>query len=178
LARLVLCRHGVTEHNSAGRFLSNADPPLSADGRLQCERLRDALAPFGLECCLVSPMRRCLETREIVAGALPFDVENALREIHFGEWEGKTVDWLERHEPERLASRRRNPVAFRPPGGESFEDAAPRLRAVVERIRPATSTLVIGHRGTLGVLERLLRRLPLDSQSVTPLEPGEFRVIY
>jgi hypothetical protein len=35
--------------------------------------------------------------------------------------------------------------------------------------------LVIGHRGTLGVLERLLRGLPLDSKSVTPLEPGEFR---
>jgi alpha-ribazole phosphatase len=178
LARLVLCRHGATEHNSAGRFLSNADPPLSADGRLQCEGLRRALAPLGLERCLVSPMRRCLETREIVAADLPFDVEDALREIHFGEWEGKTVDWLEQHEPEGLASRRRNPVAFRPPGGESFEDTAPRLRTVVERIDPATPTLVIGHRGTLGVLERLLRYLPLDSRSVTPLEPAEFRVIY
>ena len=123
-------------------------------------------------------MRRCLETREIAAAALSFEIDDALREIHFGEWEGKTLEWLERNDSERLASRRRNPVAFRPPGGESFEDTAPRLRAVAERIPPETATLVIGHRGTLGVLERILRDLPLDSPSITPLEPGEFRVIY
>jgi len=123
-------------------------------------------------------MRRCLETREIVAAALPYEVEEGLREVHFGEWEGKTLEWLERHEAERLALRRRSPVGFRPPGGESFEDTVPRLRMVVEKIGATTPTLIIGHRGTLGVLERLLRGLPLDSQRVTPLEPGEFRVIY
>lgn len=120
-------------------------------------------------------MRRCLETLEILAPDLPFEVEHGLREVDFGAWEGKTLQWLEANDPERLAQRRRDPVAFRPPGGESFRDVAPRLRPVVAKIETGGSTLVIGHRGTLGVLERLLRGLPLHSQSVTPLEPGEFR---
>jgi hypothetical protein len=36
---------------------------------------------------------------------------------------------------------------------------------------------VVAHRGTLGVLERLLRKLPIDSPTVVPLEPGEYRII-
>jgi alpha-ribazole phosphatase len=177
LARIVLCRHGATESNEFGHFLSTADPPLSSRGREQCEGLRTALLGFAFQNCLVSPMRRCLQTREIVVPARPFDVEPALREVHFGSWEGQTLELLERTEPERLAERRKNPATFRPPGGESFEDTVPRLRPVAERLRRGTSTLVIGHRGTLGVLERLLRGLPVDSHSVLPLEPGEFHVV-
>jgi broad specificity phosphatase PhoE len=122
-------------------------------------------------------MLRCLQTREIVAPALPFTIEEALHEVHFGDWEGKTAEWLERHQPDELARRRRDPATFRPPGGESFEDVAQRVRTLLERIRADGATLVIGHRGTLGVLERLLRGLPLQSQIVRPLEPAEFHVI-
>jgi alpha-ribazole phosphatase len=139
--------------------------------------LREALRPFSFERVLVSPMRRCLETREIVAPALPFEIEPALREVDFGSWEGKTLDWVERHAPGLLAKRRRDPLRFRPPGGESFKDAAGRLSSVAGRIVGGDATLVIGHRVTLGILERLLRDLPLDSPLVAPLEPGEFRIV-
>lgn len=150
---------------------------MSAQGRSQCERLRVALENLSLQCCFVSPMRRCLETREIVAPAIAFEVAGALREIGFGAWEGKTLEWLEAHDPDRLAQRRQDPVNFRPPGGESFVDVAGRLPSLLERLKSAPNALVIGHRGTLGVLERLLRGLPLSSQEVKPLEPAEFRVI-
>jgi broad specificity phosphatase PhoE len=174
---IVLCRHAATEQNVAKRFLSISDPPLSAQGRAQCELLREALASFEFRRCLVSPMRRCLETRQIVAPALPFAIESPLREVAFGSWEGKTLEWLELHEPEALAHRRHDPVRFRPPGGESFEDAAMRLRSLAQNMRGGPATLVIGHRISLGILERLLRDLPLESTDVTPLEPAEFRIV-
>lgn len=88
-----------------------------------------------------------------------------------------TLEWLELHAPELLAQRRRNPIGFRPPAGESFEDAAGRLRPLSQRLRSGDDTLVIGHRVTLGILERLLRDLPLDSPVVSPLEPSEFRIV-
>lgn len=123
-------------------------------------------------------MRRCLETRAIVAPDVPFAIDAALREVDFGSWEGKTIEWLELHAPDLVAQRRRDPVRFRPPGGESIEDAAERLRAPATLLRGDDSaTLVIGHRVTLGTLERLIRDLPLDSRLVAPLEPGEFRII-
>jgi len=174
---LVLCRHAATEHNVARRFLSTTDLPLGTHGRAQCERLREALLPFTFDRCLVSPMRRCWETREIVAPALAFEIEPALREVDFGSWEGQTLESVERHSAELLAERRRDPVHFRPPGGESFEDAADRLRPLVAKLQSEDATLVIAHRVSLGILERLLRNLPLDSPLVTPLEPAEFRIV-
>ena len=120
-------------------------------------------------------MRRCIETRERIVPSLPFSVEPALREVDFGSWEGKTLEWVELYAPEMLAQRQRDPVRFRPPGGESFEDAAERLCALAQTLRTRDDTLVIGHRVTLGILERLLRDLPLDSPLVEGLQPGEFQ---
>lgn len=124
-------------------------------------------------------MRRCVQTLEIVAPEIARTVCEELREIAFGEWEGRTIDWLERNDPEGVARRRRDPVHFRPPAGESFADVARRLLAVDGAVRAAApgGVIVVGHRGTLGVLERLLRGLPLDARGVVPLEPGELRVI-
>ena len=174
---VALCRHAATHVNLAKRFLSSTDPPLCARGREQCIALREALRGLLFERCLVSPMRRCLETRELVAPELPFEVDDALREVDFGTWEGQTLESLELHVPELLVQRRLDPVHFRPPGGESIEDAALRLQPFVARLREGGATLVIGHRVTLSVLERLLRKLPLESQFVTPLETAEFRCV-
>lgn len=122
-------------------------------------------------------MRRAQETRELVAPDVPFTVEPALCEIHFGRWEGQTIEWVQEHEPELFELRRRDPVTFRFPGGESIEEAALRIRPIVARLADANATLVIGHRVTLGALERLLRGLPLDSQLVEGLQPAEFRIV-
>jgi broad specificity phosphatase PhoE len=177
VSEIVLCRHAATEHNLTQRFLSTTDLSLGPLGRAQCERLRAALAPLRLKRCLVSPMRRCLETRELAAPVLPFAIEPTLREVDFGSWEGRTLEWVEQDAPEMLAERRRDPVHFRPPGGESIADVAKRLGPLAERLRGDDEILVIGHRLTLGILERLLRNLPLDSQLVVGLETAEFRIV-
>jgi broad specificity phosphatase PhoE len=174
---IVLCRHGVTAGNAAGHFLSTTDLHLSDAGEEQCRALAPLLSKFEFECCLVSPMRRCVRTRELAAPGVPFATFEALREVDFGGWEGRTLQWVADNDALRLAHRRRDPVTFRPPSGESFADVADRLAPVVESLRGATCALVIAHRGTLGVLERLLRGLPLHSQDVRPLEPAEFRAL-
>ena len=176
---IVLCRHGATDGNAAGAFLSSGDPPLNALGRTQSERLRAALLAMKFDVAFASPMRRCVETLAIVAPDVPSAVREELREIAFGAWEGRTLEWLEVHDPEALARRRADPASFRPAGGESFRDVARRLRPFVEtlRSRAAGEALVVAHRGTLGVLERLLRGLSIESRAVTPLEPGEYRVL-
>ncbi|HEU5479028.1 MAG TPA: histidine phosphatase family protein [Candidatus Tumulicola sp.] len=176
---IVLCRHGATDGNLAGAFLSSGDPPLNALGRTQSERLRAALFAMKFGVAFASPMRRCVETLAIVAPDVPSSVREELREIGFGEWEGRTVEWLEIHDPDGVARRRSDPASFRPAGGESFLDVARRLHPFVEALRSRTAgdALVVAHRGTLGVLERLLRGLPTGSREVTPLELGEYRLL-
>jgi broad specificity phosphatase PhoE len=177
---IVICRHGSTDGNAVGSFLSKSDPPLNALGRAQSERVRDELRAVAFDAAFVSPMRRCRETLAIVAPAIPCSVENALREIDFGAWEGRTIEWLEIHDPGGVAMRRRDPVRFQPEGGESFADVARRIRPFADALidnGAAKTLLVVGHRGTLGVLERIVRGVALDARGVAGLEPGEYRTI-
>lgn len=174
-----MCRHGSTDGNVDGGFLSSSDPPLNALGRAQSERVRAALQGVAFGAAFVSPMRRCRETLAIVAPQVRERIDDALREVDFGSWEGRTLAWLEANDPDGVAQRRRDPVSFRPAGGESFRDVAQRLQPFVDTTRAglAHNILIVGHRGTLGVLERLLRDLPLESRDVLPLEPGEYRFL-
>lgn len=175
---IVLARHGTTDHNAEGRFLSRTDLSLNDEGRRQCEALAKALGGYGFARCYSSPMRRCMQTARILAPDLPCIVEPALREIDFGAWEGETAAEIARTDPHGLDARRRDPVHFRPPGGESFEDVARRLQSLRDRLtREPGDTLVVAHRGSLGVLERLLRGLPLESRLVKSLEPAQFREV-
>ena len=48
---------------------------------------------------------------------------------------------------------------------------------LAEGLRSQHALLVIGHRISLGILERLLRDLPLDSKDVAGLQPAEFRIV-
>jgi broad specificity phosphatase PhoE len=176
---IVLCRHGTTDANAPGEFLSRRDPSLNARGRELIARARATLGTIAFDCGFSSPMRRCIETIEIVAPNTPYVRDDALREVHFGLWEGRTLECLEINDPAAVALRRRDPVNFRPAGGESFLDASHRLRPFADSVRKITNknVVIVGHRGSLGVLERLLRGLPLESQLVTPLEPGEFHIL-
>jgi alpha-ribazole phosphatase len=176
---IVLCRHGATDANAGGAILSRSDPPLNRAGREQSERTYGALHGIAFDRAFCSPMRRCIETLEIVAPRLAYRCDERLREVDFGAWEGRTLEWLETNDAAGLAHRRRDPVHFRPPQGESFADKSVHLRPFAEDLRlvAAANVLVVAHRGTLGVLERVLRDLPLESQAVTPLEPGEFHIL-
>lgn len=176
---IVLCRHGVTDANAGGAFLSAGDPPLNATGTAQAREAARVLRDAEFDVALTSPKLRCRQTCAIIAPEVAVRCDDRLIEVNFGAWEARTKEWLELHEADALQRRRENPVSFRPPDGESFADAAIRIGPLADSLVEQSSKriLVVAHRGTLGVLERLLRGLPLNSQAVVPMDPGEFRTI-
>ena len=69
---------------------------------------------------------------------------------------------------------------FRPPTGRELRRQIAASATVCRRdLRQLKSRTFSSsaHRGSLGVLERLLRGLALESQDVRPLEPGEFHIL-
>ena len=89
---LVLIRHGETEANLAHRYEGRTDEPLAKEGiRKLCEKRAAGCYPGQEDVAVVfaSPMLRCVQTAELLFPAHRIRRIGRLREIDFGEWEGK-----------------------------------------------------------------------------------------
>lgn len=178
MSRIVLCRHAETAFNARDAFLSVTDLPLSERGCEQALALHGSLVHHHFARAYCSPMERCIQTLQLALPEVPPTVVDELREVHFGSWEGKTLAEVRELDPQGLAARRGDPVTFRPQGGESFADVRIRLSAFAKRLLSEKEpVLIVGHRGSLAVLERLLRNYDAGDPRVTPMRPAELREI-
>jgi broad specificity phosphatase PhoE len=102
---ILLARHGETDWNREGRFQGHADPPLNRTGRAQAVDLSVALMAEQLAAVYSSPLRRALETAEVLAashGLEPVPVDE-LREVDVGSWSGLTRAEVEERFPAQFA---------------------------------------------------------------------------
>ena len=94
MAELILIRHGKTAGNLLGRYIgSRTDEPLCDEGR---EELAGKQLP-EVERLYVSPMKRCVETAEILWPGLDrkkMQKVMDLRECDFGDFENKNYKEL------------------------------------------------------------------------------------
>ena len=127
-------RHGETAWNAAGRFQGTQDIPLNDLGRTQavtCGRhprrpdrarrpRRQSALPF-----VASPLGRARLTMELVRETLQlppddYAIDDRLREIGYGQWEGLTLPEMERHDAATFASRMADKWGVAAPSGESY----------------------------------------------------------
>jgi len=135
---LYYIRHGETDWNAESRLQGQRDIPINANGRAQArqcgEILSDLIAREDGDFDFVSsPIARARETMEIARTALGLDprayrVDERLKEISFGEWEGFTLDELRRASPAAIAARERDKWTFTPPTAESYATMSVRMR--------------------------------------------------
>lgn len=156
-------RHGQTEWNAAGRFQGHQDIPLNDLGKSQAVRsgelLDDILArdehdpkkiPF-----VSSPLGRARNTMELLRGALnvpPHDyaLDDRLREIGYGHWEGSTLAQMEQSHPDIFATRQIDKWGVPPPGGESYASVTIRMREWYDSL--LQDTVCVSHGGTMRAL--------------------------
>ncbi|MEV7966259.1 bifunctional RNase H/acid phosphatase [Sphaerisporangium sp. NPDC088356] len=140
---LLLLRHGETAFSVERRFSGTGDPELTPKGIAQAEAAAARLSrkPYEIDVIVTSPLRRARQTGEAVASltGLKTAVDDGLREVDFGEWEGHTFTEIQRRWPEELADWLADP-SVAPPGGESFEQAA-------LRVEEARGRLLLEYRG-------------------------------
>jgi broad specificity phosphatase PhoE len=158
-ATLLLVRHGHVADNSAGpgaRLCGWFDPPLSARGRRQAERLAARLAGGPRPDALYSsPLRRARETAGAVAGPLGLRprLVPALREISCGRLDGWRLADVQRAYPTLWAANaRQTDERFRWPGGESYRAFRARVLRALRRIaaaHPGRCVVVVTHAGSI-----------------------------
>jgi broad specificity phosphatase PhoE len=92
--RVIVLRHGRTDHNHTGIWQGQLDVPLDEVGRLQAKTAAQVLRELEPAAIVSSDLARAWETAEVLAAAtgLPVSADPRLREIDVGRWSGRTVE--------------------------------------------------------------------------------------
>lgn len=179
---LYFLRHGETDWNAQARYQGQVDIPLNDHGRAQARRNGEALRellPHPAEIDYVtSPLGRTRETMAIVRTALALPVEGVrvderLREMNYGHWEGQLAADLPTTDPDGVADRARNWWHWRPIGGESYEDLTERVSAWLATIE--RDTVVSSHGGVSRALRGAV--VPVPREEVPRLKVPQDRVL-
>ncbi len=149
---IYLVRHGaVQESHEPRRFIGQLDLPLTAWGRMQADRLMEALRDAPLTAILCSDLVRSVDTAEIIAAphGLACISRGDLREISLGEWEGLSFNGIRRDHPDEFSERGRDMLHYRTPGGESFLECTFRVMGAFYDILHSTrgDIVIAGHAG-------------------------------
>jgi probable phosphoglycerate mutase len=184
---LHLVRHGDTMQAAEGYFAGDIDPPLTDRGRGQAEAVAHVASHLGLAAVYVSPKLRARQTAEPILRVCSLDaiVEDGLREIAYGVWEGRKETEVRASDPEMYSAWSQDPALVAPPGGESaFAIAARALPCLVRarREHPNGNVLFVSHKATIRIIACALLGVPLGrfrdrvacpTASITTFEFGE-----
>jgi broad specificity phosphatase PhoE len=156
-------RHGETDWNVEGRLQGGIDTPLNEIGRTQAAHagrvLAGLLARRSLDVCnlafVASPLQRARSTMDAVRAELRlpsggYVLDDRLREIGYGHWEGSTLAQAQVSHPELYANRERDKWSALPPGGESYASVQVRMRDWYDSLK--ADTVAVAHGGTARAL--------------------------
>ncbi len=170
-------RHGLTRANDEGIYIGSTDYPLSEEGAAElCGRL-DQYAYPRVQQVYSSPLMRCTETADILFPDVPLTIEENLREMNFGVFEGKSTEELLKNKDFHAWLKERSQEA-RPPEGESVAELTLRSYQALHRIlldmmeHDYSHCAIITHGGVLSNLIGcfgLQKLCPEDLQ----VQPGE-----
>jgi probable phosphoglycerate mutase len=156
-------RHGETSWNAEGRLQGTRDIALNDLGRRQAVHAGTLLAdlfkregrdisalPF-----VASPLSRARATMELVRGALQlpkdgYALDDRLREIGYGVWEGSTLAEMQAADPVLYAKRLTAKWTMAPEGGETYAEVQARMRDWYDSV--GADTVAVAHGGTARAL--------------------------
>jgi probable phosphoglycerate mutase len=146
--KLALLRHAVTDWNLEKRVQGRIDKPLSELGRQQFRRLSvpPEICAYRWFC---SPLRRAMQTAELL-NLNAVEIEAALIEMSWGDWEGEILKPLRKHLGDEMRNNESRGLDFCPPGGESPRQVQARLQTWLRKIASSEQdTAAVVHKGII-----------------------------
>ena len=176
-----LLRHGETtlSHTLRGHL----DDDLTEQGWLQMQSTiqQYITTPVDWDVIISSPLRRCRRFAEHLADQLelPMRVNEHIKEMYFGDWEGISTQVIYEAEPERLANFWQFPTQYHAPKGESLLQFKQRVIDGFDEIYVQmqrhnwNKALIVTHGGVIKLLTCLARQQNLDDLLKMPAELGK-----
>jgi len=180
MTRFLLIRHAVTE--AVGHSLTGRLPGvhLTPRGRAQADKLVERLKDIHIDSIHTSPLERTRETAQPLAQALglPVNELTKLHELHYGDWQGKTLEALS--EDPLFSAYNQTRSLCRIPGGEMPAEAQLRMVQVVERLHaehPGDTHVLVSHGDPLRCLVAYALGMPLDFIKRLHIAPASISVL-
>ena len=93
--QIYIVRHGQTASNKGDKLLGVTDEGINEFGKLQIKEVKEKLENIDFEICYTSPLKRTLQTAEIISdGRIPIVTDERLLERGFGTLEGGSTNEL------------------------------------------------------------------------------------
>jgi len=150
MTKLILARHGETVWNIEKIYRGRTDVNLDEVGIKQAELLGKYLSNWELEAIYSSPLRRALDTADIIAHyqRIGVHIVEGLIDFDYGEWQSLPEQEVKRLYPALLNEWHHNPHNVVMPGGESLEDVSKRAIEVVNDVlsKYQGSVVLVSHR--------------------------------
>ena len=150
MAEIILARHGETVWNVEKIYRGRSDVVLDELGIKQAERLGEYLSNYVLEAIYSSPLKRALDTANIIARYQKIDVQIAegLVDFDYGDWQRLPEREVKSLYSVLLNEWHNNPHKVRVPGGESLEDVRKRAVDVINDVlsNHHESVVLVSHR--------------------------------
>jgi alpha-ribazole phosphatase len=149
--RLILLRHGEPDDTVHGRCYGRLDPGLSRLGEEQMKRAWRLLKRESLAAIYCSPRRRAVDSARLRSTDSPTTtVDDRLREIDFGAFEGLTYEEIANRYPRKYDEWMTRPASVVFPDGESFPALRARVLEALEQIRRShrgETVTIVSHGG-------------------------------
>ncbi len=171
MLRLYFMRHGETVWNTERRYQGMTDIELSEEGLRQAECAAKRFKNIKIDKIYASPLKRAMKTAEKIAAEKGLEIisEDDFREIHFGEWEGKTVPELTEKYGESYTNFIREPHKYGFPGEGSVENVINRIKPGIDRLiaEDEGNVLIVSHGGIIRLM--IMYIMGLDSSWFTKM---------
>ena len=183
MQKLYLVRHGQSEWNYQKKVQGQQDTILTEQGRIQAKKLGHRLKKENIDAIYSSDLKRAYETANIIGKEINLEVTpvESFREIAFGHWEGKNIDYLNKSNEKEHLIWLKEPHKFKMEGAETLHEIQKRAMMGVNLIldkNPGKNILIVSHGTTLktiilGLLDMEIKyynKLTLGNVSLTVVE--------
>ena len=150
-------RHGETTASRAGGYCGTLNPELTPEGKAMAEDFTAVYKSLPWTAVIVSPMNRTIATAKPLCEAvgITMQLRDGIREIAYGEWEGKLPEEVNQDFHDEYIRWLADPGWNAPTGGEKGIEIARRSSLVLKEIEQLYSTgniLVVSHKATIRIM--------------------------
>lgn len=171
MGKLFIVRHTQTEWNKKKIFTGWMDVSLSKEGVEQAKKIRDILKDEQIDVVITSPMKRCIETYQIIMERRKnYEIiyNYHIIERRYGVLEGKSKEEVKKENPYTYQYIFHRGYFEGPPLGESFKDVEDRILLFFDILNDflkknyGKNVLICAHGNSIRLMLKILDNLSID----------------